>query len=162
MKKLLLLSTLVCAGQMYGMESQEPMGTFAQLPKELLHQEIIKQAIESSNTLEEAIKAVKMARALSGVQYDNLKNFTKLVHLLADKFDTTTHEVANEFNTLLAKNYIQLGEQLLQLNNQFNQPNILDKDNIRNKIDQLINDGADVNFSTSIWDAFNCIHCMDV
>jgi len=136
----LLLGALVCAGQIYGMEPQEPMGAFAQLPKEL-HQEIIRKAIESSDTLEEFVKAVNVACALQGVCYDNLKDFTKLMHMLADKFDTTTHEVAGNFHTSLAEKYIQLGEQLLIIDDESSQLDTFDK------VTQLINDGADVNFT---------------
>lgn len=126
MKKLILVGALVCAGQMYGMEPQNPrpeLGTFGYLPPEL-REKIIRDAIASSDTIEEAIKAInaasiqgvrydnlkdfmKLARILAN-KYDNLKDFTKLVHILADKFNTSPYDIAKAFNMPIAERYIWL------------------------------------------------------
>ncbi len=142
MKKIALLFTIVCAaGQLYGMEAQNIMG----LPEDVRN-EIIRKALAASDTLEEAIKAIKVG-ALRGVNYDNPKDFTKLVHVLAKKFDLDTATVAQEFRTTtvanIAKNYLIQSRMLLKLIASY------DADDIQILIDdikKLISYGADVNF----------------
>ena len=141
MKKLILLFTILCAGQLYGMEAQNIMG----LPEEL-RTEIIRKALAASDTLEEAIKAIKVG-VLRGVNYDNPKDFTKLVHVLAKKFDLDTATVAQEFRTTtvanIAKNYLIQSRMLLKLIASYDAGDIqILIDNIK----ELINGGADVNF----------------
>lgn len=131
MKKVFLLCALVCAGQMYGMEK---MGTFGELPEEL-HQEIVR-ALLNSKDLDQVIDAIKVASVLRGVRYDDLADFTKLVHALADKFNKPTIFVARKFNTPTAKKYIDLSIALLFI-----------PSSTFNNVAQLIKDGADVNFT---------------
>ncbi len=54
MKKLVLLLTIVCAGQLYGMEPEQKMGAFGKLPQEL-HKEVA-NALAKSKDLEQAIE----------------------------------------------------------------------------------------------------------
>jgi len=195
MKKIMLLFTLLCAGQIYGMEplypKQQPKILTQQEKKELvefyrsrlpeLKQEIIRQALKSSTTLDEAIDRVKIFSALNGIKFDelfnNIKDFTMLVHILssiyirpvadiakklgvpeemvvklastltpekiAQEFKFNTVEIAQKINTPTAKKYIELGDELVSAVAQLEEywPDYI------NEITQLINDGADVNFS---------------
>lgn len=87
---------------------------------------------EAIDDLYEAIEVAK------NLQVNNLKNFTKLVHILADKFEATTmSDLARDLGRDISKQYIKLGRDLahaLSLNRE--------KD-----IANLIQQGADVNFN---------------
>ncbi|HJZ24030.1 MAG TPA: hypothetical protein VJ201_06225 [Candidatus Babeliales bacterium] len=139
MKKIALLFTVLCAGALNGME-QTP---YESLPKEL-KQEIIMKALETSNDLDEAIEAIKATSAFYKIPYDTIFNdqtaFAGLAHMLANKFDTTTETVAEEFGTPAAKNYLDLG-------NQLNAAIASGKFNIAK---QFIKKGADVNYPAEI------------
>jgi len=139
MKKVALLFTLVlCVGALNGMEAQN----IGNLPTDI-HNEMIRLAFATSDNLLDTIKAFQFASALRGIPYDNLKDFTNLVHILANKFKTTNQVVAENFNTPTAKNYINLGKQLVELISRPNAGNTI-------KIIQLIEkNGADVNYSNS-------------
>ena len=143
MKKLILLFTIVCAGQLYGMEPEHKMGDFGELPKDV-HNEI-KMALASNDTLEETIKAIKVASVLWGARYDSLENFTKIAHRLANEFGVSTSEVADKFGTSIAKKYNELGSKLIGNLVYSDDPGAIDR------IVRLIEDGADVNFGS---DAF--------
>ena len=138
MKKIALLFTLtlVGAGALYGMENnpQPGLGTFGYLPPEL-HEKILQDIIASSNTLEEAIKAVNAA-SMRGVQYNNLKAFTRLVHILASKFKVPVNIIAEKFATPTAQKYIALSKILGEA---------VDEDQVE-MVKQLINQGAGVNY----------------
>ena len=60
-----------------------------------------------------------------------------MVHLLADRFNISTEDVAGKFGTLVAENYQILGRELLSAISFF-------KD--EEKIAALIQQGADVNY----------------
>lgn len=135
MKKLILLFTILCAGALNAMEPEQKMGAFGELPKEL-HPEIVKKALESSNTPKKAVKAITVASALQGVKYDNLEDFTRLVHRVAKKFKVPVNIIATEFGTPTAKTYITLSENL---------GNAV-KNGQTKEVEQLINQGADVHF----------------
>ena len=143
MKKLFLLGALVYVGQLFGMENPQPqLGVFGYLPTEL-HEKIIQDAIASSDTVEGVIKAINAA-SVRGARYDNIKDFTKLVHILGYKFNTTTADIANKFNIPIAQQYLDLGKKLLSA------LKVLDRKKWSDKVGeimQLINNGADVNFS---------------
>jgi len=133
--KIALLLTILCAGQMYGMEPTSPvpyeassevrvdelrrtgplypergtMGALEELPQDV-HNEIIRMAIASSNTLEEAIQAIKVASVLRGVRYnyDNLKDLTHIVDILSNIFpDMPKLIIATKINRQLAKEYFK-------------------------------------------------------
>jgi len=135
-KKLILLCTMICASELYGMEPQT-MGAFASLPEEL-HKEIV-NALVKSNDLGQVIEAIQLASTLRGLRYDKLQDFTKLVHVLAKKFNTGTREIASEFETPIAKTYLDLIKKL------FDAFNDMDNDAVAN----VIKDGADINFTTN-------------
>lgn len=133
MKKItLLLITLLCASALNSM--QEP--SYATLPSEL-KQEIVHTALATSNNdLDKTIQMIEKLSALHNVRYDNLEDFTKLVHLLAKKFDTTPDDIAQKFKqTSIAKKYHDLCKQLYR--------SIL-YDSIENNITQVIAQGADI------------------
>jgi len=117
-----------------GAKSEEPeLGiNISNLPQNI-HDKIIKIVLASSDTLalEETIKAINIASALRVVRYDNLKDFTKLVYILADKFNVLPNLVAKKFNTSTARIYLGLGLKL-SMNPQYPI--------------QLIEQGADINF----------------
>jgi hypothetical protein len=154
MKKIALLFTIVCAGQLYGMEQPE-RGYYtgiAELSPEI--QVMIIQALntyDSKLTPEEnitkivnAIKALsitnKQLHAVLSDMYGDLKSFTLLVGTLAEKFPSISKEgIAKEFNTPMAKKYINLGHELL---------NFAELGNKNTEISKLIKEsGADVNFN---------------
>jgi hypothetical protein len=137
MKKIALLFTMVCASQLYGME---PEYGLQNLPPDM-RREIVNKAIESSATLESAVKAVNTACVVHGACYNNLKDFTKLVHMLADKFGNATSTVANKFGTEIAKEYIKKGRDLRDTD--WEAPSFIVISIVKKKIE----DGADVNFS---------------
>ncbi len=96
MKKIALLFTILCAGHLYSMEAER----IVDLPKEL--QDIIAQtAIESSDNLDETILMIKKLslsyKVPHSTLFNNIKDFTKLVHLLAKKFNMATLDVAYLF-----------------------------------------------------------------
>jgi hypothetical protein len=134
MKKLTLLLTLLCANQLYGMEPEQTqgLGYFSGLPKDI-HQEIIRALINSKN-LEQAVQTVNIASALRGVRYDNIKDFTRLIHMLAKKFNTSPEKVAMQFKTSVATKYCDLCEKLKTTRDV-------------TEAQKLIDDGADVNCS---------------
>jgi len=105
MKKIVLLFTIACIGQLYGMEPIEP--SYKSLPKEL-QQEIITQALAVSNDPFQAIEMIEKFSILHGVQFDNIKDFTKLVHILADKFNVSAQDIAYFFETPVSQKYRQL------------------------------------------------------
>ncbi len=87
------------------------MGDFGDLLPEL-HGEIVR-ALAKSKDLGQTIEAIKVAGTLRGLRYDNFKDFTRLVGVLAEKFlDLTREEIAKNFNTPIAKQYSELNYKL--------------------------------------------------
>jgi len=107
------------------------------LPQDI-HNEIINMALASSNTLEETIKAINVANTLRGARYDNLKDFTKLVHILAKEFGFLPSRVAEKFKTSTARKYIGLGR-MLSTSAKYSEFGL-------KHIVSLIEKGADINF----------------
>ena len=143
MKKTALLFTILCVGQLYGMENPHPeLGAFGQLPEEL-HKEIVK-TLATSNNLEATIGAIKVAGTLQGVRYDNLKDFTRLVNVLADTFGVSTVEVAKKFNTPTAKQYLNFekAHELIKLANRNRRENLSES---YQGLVKLIREGFNVN-----------------
>jgi hypothetical protein len=140
MKKIMLLYIFIYAGTLTGMENPEPKSSFYYLLPELRYT-IVTQALESSDTLKDTINAIKALSIVYGLAPDklfsDLTSFTKIAHILANKFNTITDEVAGIFDTSTAQKYHQLGHSLLDFAGYNNQ-----------KVIELINEGADVNFSS--------------
>ncbi len=155
MKKIALLFTLLCASALNGMEQPE-QGRYAGLGE--LSPEIQVLIIQALNTFDKylsskenltntvnAIKAMtetnKQLHAVVNDMYGNLKGFTALIGILAEKFFAISRDdIAYKFNTPLAEEYKKLGNKLL--NNIFRKP--------IEKITQLIKQGADVNYNKMI------------
>jgi len=148
MKKIFLLGALVCAGHLYGMEPLYPQrgvlaGTWQNLPTEI--ESLIITA--GGNNLDEAVKNIVgfsriNAKLNNMVNLNDLQGFTKIAHILADRFGTTTAGVAYQFNTPVAQAYNNLNFELLQY--QFRG---MGTDS--NEITKFIEKGADVNFTSA-------------
>lgn len=140
MKKVLLLLTLISASQLYSMEPEKP-NYMTSLPKE------IKLLIMTGNNLDDTIRLIKDFRGINSTfkqmidahygDIDNLQNFTKLVHVLANQFNTTTATIAKKFRTEIAQQYVALGDKLLE---------DVYWGRKAKEITQDINQGADVNY----------------
>lgn len=153
MKKVFFLCALICAAQLYGME---PIRTKeeeekAQRAKVLaiytscatfpeLRQEIIGKALATSDNRHEPAKIIKKISILHGVEFDklfNLKDFTSLVHILANQFHDSCFAISCTFKTPVAEKY---GELFFQINKLVGANDITA---LKNVIEQ----GADINFA---------------
>ncbi len=137
MKKIALFFTIACAGQLYGMESQ-PI-KFGEEWKNLPH-EVIYLILQSGNNLDDAIKNIVKASAINkelNNELNDLKGFTKIVHMIADEFNSTTADVAKKFETPTSTTYLALVDKLrsAMLHNNVNE------------VAQVIEKGVDVNYN---------------
>ena len=118
------------------------------LPRET--QAIIVTYLQTNDNLDGTIAAIKEAskgvglvnkqlNAIVNEVYGIPKGFTALVHVLADKFNTSTENVANKFNTSAAETYVKLGSSLVSLSGDRTQA-------AYDEMTDLIKQGADVNF----------------
>ena len=108
-----------------------------------LQQEIITKALAVSDSVVEAIDMIKKLSIVHGTSFDklfNLKDFTKLVHILADQFDKSPYSIALKFNTPIAKKYVELASLL----------NTSVQHGIVAAAKQFIIEGADVNATSAI------------
>ncbi len=143
MKKIALLFTIVCVGQLYGMEPKKELTKKEALEiyKSLLPElklGVLNQALAVSNDLDEAIDMINKLSIVYKEQYNNLQDFTNLVHILADKFNTTTEKIAEKFGTEIAKKYVSLGKNLTKA---------IFWHETKEEVKQYIKQGADVNYS---------------
>lgn len=140
MKKIALVFTIIaCIGTLNGMQKEPEHGYWQYLPKEL-KQEIINTTSATSINLHEAILIIEKLSALHGVEFDklfNLKDFTTLAHVLADKFNASTYQIANKFLSKVAMQYLFYGERLLR--------SVIEANYDRTS--HLIKDGADIDYS---------------
>ncbi len=117
MKKLILLFTIVCAGQLYGMKPELDPTLWSNLP-EGVGPLIIMALADSGNDLSTAIDNIKTASRINKALNQaintgtNLQDFTVLAHLLADEFNVTTKEVAQAFGTTASKEYLTVNAPL--------------------------------------------------
>lgn len=135
MKKISLLLAIACVGALNGM-MEKPDWSF--LPE--IRQEIIMKNLEASKTLNETVIIIKKASELKGMilnnPFNNPKDFTVLVHMLAKKFNKSVNAIAKKLDTPTAKNYVMLSEKLGAA---------IKVGNVK-KVKKLINQGADVHF----------------
>jgi hypothetical protein len=129
-RKLFALCTLLfCAHQLYGMEQQpsyqtspkelttrEILDIYKALPIEL-KRDIIISALAANGDIDQAVDTIENTSMLYGVQFDklfnNLKDFTALMNVLAKKFPTISRrEIAKKFTTPIARTYINLYDEL--------------------------------------------------
>ena len=118
MKKVFLLCALVCASQLYGMEPEQKPQSWNILPRDV--QILIIQALYSNDNPDEAIRAIiamsRTNKAVNQLIHGDIKSFTALVDLLEKKFPKMARqEIAKKFNTSIAKEYVELGRQLMSL-----------------------------------------------
>ena len=156
MKKIALLFTLslVGAGQMYGMEPKtkelEIYKSFSQIPE--LQGEIINKALAVSDNIDEAIEMLKKFSIVHGIEFNklfaNLKDLTNLVHILANRFNTSNHEwIAHKIGTPIADQYLKLSRELVSTVNSFQKT-----EEILAKVKALLSQGADPNFNRQALD----------
>jgi hypothetical protein len=111
MKQTILILILLCASTLNCLQPTtkelEIYKSLAALPE--LQKEIIAAALATTKNLDEAIHMIEKLSILRGIRYDNLKNFTALMNILAKKFpDITRQEIAQKFTLPIAKEYIEL------------------------------------------------------
>jgi hypothetical protein len=162
MKKLSLLFTLmlVGSGSLKGMQEQSEQIHLPKLPEEVIHTHIftknniksfIDNIVEQSgdnldlfiNNLIEKPDLFFVNKQLYNMIMNDLTGFTILVHMLADKFDVPTQMVADQFNTPIAKQYVQLASKLIEAIRRYHY-----NTTGLEEIAQLIEKGADINYST--------------
>jgi len=145
MKKIFLLFTIICAGQLYGMEVLEP--SYGSLPREL-KQEIINTVLEIINTTEESnnlsqtIVMIKIFSILHGIEYNTLPLFNGLMNRLAKKFpDINRRDIARNFGIEIGKAYVTLNEKFYAMAKNFEDKPTLEK------YKDFIAQGADSSFT---------------
>lgn len=155
MKKIALLFTLFLTvntfnGMQRDLEPEKPF-PLGELPVEA--KAIITQAISTYNTLDDIIKTIEATKLINREfnniiknvygDYNKIKEFTTLVHRLSDKFpEATTETIAKKFEITTAQKYVELGNKLLILSGSLLTTAL-------NDTKQVIEEGADVNFTTS-------------
>jgi hypothetical protein len=142
MKKIIFLLLIsLCVTGLNGMETADWKG----LPIEVKGL-IVMALAENSTDLDGAIKNIRRMSAVNNELYNiinNIKSFTVLVHILANKYNSSTRNVAHKFGTPIAKQYIDLGDKFLNLRALQYGPFFV------KRATNLIDIGADVNFSSS-------------
>lgn len=153
MKKLFLVGALVCAGQLYCMENLYEKTLWEEFPEEL-QRIVVSKALDTSNTLNEAVNAIKKLSILHNVRYDNIKDMAALVDVLTNKFPDNSQaaitkalekhgliEFRGEWKTLPddVKGLILIA--LLQSGNDLNEAvkNIVKASAIDGKLNKMIN-----------------------
>lgn len=156
MKKIAVLLTILCVGQLYGMERdgmEREQGNYMGVSIEDLPLNIqslimypnTNDADKNYTNLEKIIRTIIMtskSKQLNDNPYDNQRGFTALVHMLGHKFNINPSTVAYMFKTPIAKEYRRLGDNLIASLNERKKNNIKSED-----ITNLINQGADVNYN---------------
>jgi hypothetical protein len=158
MKKIALIFTIVCAGQLYGMEPGHYTG-LGDLPREV--QSLIITYLHNYDNLDDMITAITEAskgvglvnNQLYGIlneqlygkdKYTGPKEFTALIGMLQSKFPTNRYrnEIAKKFNTPAAEKYMELnGKFIRDVINEGNSEIAL------KKAQELLDQGVDPNFS---------------
>jgi len=160
MKKITLLFILFLSiNSLHGMKrnlESEQSFPLAELPTEA--KAVVIQAICTYDNLDDIINTIDATKCVNREfnsivkhvysKYNNLKEFTALVHFLSDKFPTiTTEDIAKKLKTPLklpiAQKYVALGKALLLLS--MNKSTIAL--NATKKI--ITEEGADANFTTA-------------
>lgn len=148
---LAILTGLVSPMISYGMQSKSQFERFSELPIEV-KAVLVSILSKGYDNVDDAIKAIqavsrtnKELNKLVNEQYGKLSDqdleiFTKIVHILADKFKQSTESISQYFKTPIAEKYRRLGEQLISAVRFGN----------REQIAQLIKQNADINFSIVI------------
>jgi hypothetical protein len=158
MKKLILMSAVLCAGTLNNMEPEKPkLEVFQELPDDVKNLIILAFA-HSDNDFDTTIKNIKIASLTNKTlyliinqQYGNLKNFTALIHWLADKFQQDNMaSIAQKFGTTPVVNeYLHINNEFMEILHAIREGfigvenNGVTVDDVKKVLDQ----GADPNFS---------------
>jgi hypothetical protein len=163
MNKLALSIIFLCTSPLYGMKRSadehyiEP-DTGSELKPEMWGQEQLPEEVkalimvalaQSGNNLDEVINNIKKVSLINKTfnqMINDLQRFTQVVHMIADKFNVATETVAEEFTLVIAdwkklgvaNKYIELGRNLLKA--------VWHKWPL-DKLEELIKNGADINYS---------------
>lgn len=118
MKKITLLLAITCSGALNGMmEQPECRHNTMYYTNWYFYEEIITSSLKlNNNNIDDTIKIIKAASTLQGIQFDNLfnnlKDFTTLVRMLAKKSNRSVNIIAKKLGTPTAKNYIMVSQKL--------------------------------------------------
>lgn len=155
MKKLtLLLTLLLCAGALNGMEVPE---RDRYLSTEALSSEVKDMIFTALMSYDDQLSprdnlmdTISVIKAMSKTNHElhaimndtndvkNRKGFSALAHILADAFNTSAKRVTDKFSVPASKEYVILGSKLLEAIRLYD----------TNRVAMLIKQGADVNFNT--------------
>jgi hypothetical protein len=110
--------------------------------------EILKKALSNNmDLLKNLLKNIRpndfdgAIEIIEKLEINDLKDFTKMIHILADKFNEPTGLIVkHSFKTPVSQEYQNLGMQLLNIAGR-------EGESVRNKIIELIKEGADINFA---------------
>jgi len=158
MKKIALLFTILSASMLNGMETIEPKhGRHVGLGIEDLPRDIQAVIISYVHTYDNPDDLIHALKALSKTNttlqkmiyakygdFNNLQEFTTLVHVLANKFGLGTQDIAKKFKTSIAAQYVELGDKLKRSLSA--SKNIYSTTEYIDEITKLIEQGADVNY----------------
>ena len=114
LSSLLLFFAIFAPGMVIGMKPEKPElnpKIWGQLPYEV-KKLIIMALAQSDDNINEAIKNIVKTKEVNkelNATINSLEGFTKIIHMLADKFGKSTQEVALLFDTQIAKEYVKLG-----------------------------------------------------
>jgi len=139
MKKMMLLLTLLSAGQMYGMEPLYPPKPdyMAMLPKEIKQQILMMLAYVS--TVEEAVNAIRSLTETSK-EFNAIANDPKMIRtiiqILVQKFNVPSEYIAQQLSIKGSEQYIALSLQLMKA--------LWQKDFVQ--AEKLLYEGADIDF----------------
>jgi ankyrin repeat protein len=147
MNKIALLLTILCLSPLHGMEPEKGryigMEELSPEVKALIIQALnaYNNNLSAQDNLKNTIRAIKAMSSTSqelheivNDLYGNQKGFTKLMHILANKYGTSTAIIAQIFRGPAADMYIKNGYALLWGTHD------------TNMVKQHISEGADVNF----------------
>ena len=143
MKKLILLFTIVCAGQLYGMVPEYVIkaGDMASLPQEI--RKFIVLTLVESSTLEEAITAIRLLTETSkelNTMVNEPITMRTIIRILAQKFNAPSEYIAKKLNTSGSKNYMTRG---LDLRVALYQKDFVGAENL------IKSGGADIDYQTA-------------
>jgi hypothetical protein len=159
MKKILLLFTIVCAGQLYGMDptslyelrrtgpikpsvaKADRPDYLAMLPPEV--KGLIVLAVARSGTLQETIEAIR-GLIETNKEFNVMLNdpiiIRAIIHILVQKFNTPSEYIAQQLSTKGSEQYITLSKELMAT---------LWQGEYFHYAENLINRGADIDFQTA-------------
>ncbi len=160
MKKIALLLTIICAGQLYGMDptslyelrrtgpERGRYKGFGDLPQDI--KGLVVLTLAQSDTMEEAIQAIR-----SLTETDTAFNIAAndpiiiraIIRILAQKFNAPSEYIAQQLSTKGSEQYVDLSKSLIATLWQGAHFHYFDA--IEKSAEDLINAGADIDFQTA-------------